>query len=251
VSGYPENRKRSLPYIAGLLVLNDPSSGLPLSVMDATWITAKRTAAATALAARYLARPDSCVLGILGCGVQGRSHLEALRTLFPIVEVRAYDTDAEAARRFAREMEGRFAIEVAPVDEPKSAVANCDLVVTAGPILRVPHATIQAGWLEEGAFASLVDFDSYWHPAALAEVDKWCTDDRVQLEHYRTLGYFQHVPPVHADLGELVSGTKPGRESAAERTMAANLGLALEDVAVGAQIYQRALKKRIGTWLPL
>ncbi len=251
VSGYPENRKHGLPYIAGLLVLNDPSTGLPLSVMDATWITAKRTAAATVLAARYLARPDSCVLGILGCGVQGRSHLEALRTLFPIVEVRAYDTDAEAARRFAREMEGRFAVEVAPVDEPKSAVLDCDLVVTAGPILRVPHATIQAGWLEEGAFASLVDFDSYWHPAALAEVDKWCTDDRVQLEHYRTLGYFQHVPPVHADLGELVSGTKPGRESAAERTMAANLGLALEDVAVGAQIYQRALKKRIGTWLPL
>ena len=87
------------------------------------------------------------------------------------------------------------------------------VVVTAGPILRNPHATIQAGWLGEGAFASLVDFDSYWHPAAMKEVDKFCTDDTPQLRHYQQVGYFQEIPPVHADLGELVVGGKPGRES--------------------------------------
>ena len=68
-----------------------------------------------------------------------------------------------------------------------------DMVVTAGPILRTPHATIQRGWLAEGAFASLVDFDSYWHPAALREADKFCTDDVPQLYHYRDLGYFQNI----------------------------------------------------------
>jgi ornithine cyclodeaminase/alanine dehydrogenase-like protein (mu-crystallin family) len=128
---------------------------------------------------------------------------------------------------------------------------SSDIVVTAGPILRTPHATIQPGWLPAGAFASLVDFDSYWHPAALREVDKFCTDDVPQLEHYREVGYFQNIPVIHADLGELVIGSKPGRETPEERTIACNLGLALDDIATAPLIYKRALDRKIGTWLPL
>jgi len=251
VSGYPDNYRRNLPYISGLLILNDPQTGLPLAVMDCVWITAKRTGAATAVAARYLARPDCQVVGILGCGVQGRSNLEALRVLFLLKRVIAYDVNAEAARRYAEEMSVRFGLEVSVAAHPQEAVSGCDIVVTAGPILRVPHATIQPGWFEQGAFASLVDFDSYWHPDALAEVDKFCTDDVAQLEHYRHVGYFQRIPAIHADLGELVTGRKPGRERADERTIACNLGLALDDMAVAPLIYERALERRIGTWLPL
>lgn len=251
VAGYPDNPQRGLPYINGLLVLNDADTGLPLAVMDCTWITAKRTGAATALAARYLARPDSQTVGILGCGVQGRSNLEALRVLFPIQRVMAYDRTQENARRFADDVgePGRLAVTV--VDDPRQAVSGCDIVVTAGPILRQPHATIQAGWLEAGAFASLVDFDSYWARAALAEADKFCTDDLPQLEHYRHAGYFQEIPPVHASLGELVTGQKPGRQSPTERTMAANLGLALDDMATAPIVYRRAVERQIGRWLPL
>lgn len=251
VAGYPDNPQRGLPYINGLLVLNDADTGLPLAVMDCTWITAKRTGAATALAARYLARPDSQTVGILGCGVQGRSNLEALRVLFPIQRVMAYDRTQENARRFADDVgePGRLAVTV--VDDPRQAVSGCDIVVTAGPILRQPHATIQAGWLEAGAFASLVDFDSYWARAALAEADKFCTDDLPQLEHYRHAGYFQEIPPVHASLGELVTGQKPGRQLPTERTMAANLGLALDDMATASIVYRRAVERQIGRWLPL
>ena len=126
----------------------------------------------------------------------------------------AYDTLPEAAESFAQFAAAELDLEVVQVDNPQDAVAGCDLVVTAGPILKKPHATIQAGWLGEGAFASLVDFDSYWHPAALKEVDKFCTDDVPQLEHYREAGYFQEVPPIYADLGELVAGKKPGRQTA-------------------------------------
>ncbi len=251
VGGYPENHKRGLPYITGLLILNDPETGVPLAVMDCVWITAMRTGAATAVAARYLARPGSEVVGILGCGVQGRSNLEALNVLFPLRRVLAYDVDPEAQRRYAVEMSERLGLEVVPVQEPKQAVSGCDIVVTAGPILRVPHATIQPGWLDEGAFASLVDFDSYWHPDAMREVDKFCTDDVDQLEHYREVGYFQDIPPIHADLGELVTGRKPGRESPTERTMTCNLGLALDDMATAPLIYRLALEKGVGTWLPL
>ncbi len=251
VSGFPENHKRDLPYITGLLILNDPETGLPIAVMDCVWITAMRTAAATAVAARQLARPDSAVLGVLGCGVQGHTNTEALNVLFPLERVMAYDVDRAALDRFADEIESRFELEVDPVETPREAVTGCDMVVTAGPILKEPHATIQAGWLDEGAFASLVDFDSYWHPDAMKEVDKFCTDDVPQLEHYRSIGYFQDIPPIHADVGELVTGKKPGRETAEERTMTCNLGLAIDDMAVAPSIYERAVEKEIGTWLPL
>ncbi len=251
VSGYPENHRRGLPYITGLLILNDPETGIPLAVMDCVWITAKRTGAATAVAAKYLARPDSETVGILGCGVQGRSNLEALNVVLPLKRVFAYDVDPDTQRRYVEEMGEQFGLGVVPVREPRQAVSGCDVVVTAGPILHTPHATIKPGWFEAGAFASLVDFDSYWHADALREADKFCTDDVPQLEHYREVGYFQDIPPIHADLGELVTGRKPGRETDAERAMACNLGLALDDMATAPLIYRRALELGIGTWLPL
>ncbi|MCX6545206.1 MAG: ornithine cyclodeaminase family protein [Acidobacteria bacterium] len=251
VGGYPENHRRNLPYITGLLLLNDVETGIPIAAMDCTWITAKRTGAATAVAARCLARPESRTVGILGCGVQGRSNLEALKVIFQLGTVRAFDVDRATRESYARDMSTQCGLDVIPVTEPKEAVVGCDIVVTAGPILRQPHATIQRGWFAEGAFASLVDFDSYWHPDALRQVDKFCTDDVPQLEHYRHIGYFQHIPPIHADLGELVSGRRPGRETPRERTMACNLGLALDDIATAPLVYERALKAGVGTWLPL
>jgi ornithine cyclodeaminase/alanine dehydrogenase len=251
VSGFPGNHKMGLPYITGLLILNDPETGLPISVMDCIWITAMRTGAASALSARYLARPESSIIGILACGVQGRTNLEAMNVLFPIERVMAYDVDENISRHYAKEMGSRFDLEVVPVATPREAVSGCDIVVTSGPILKKPHATIQSGWLDAGAFASLVDFDAYWHPEAMAESDKFCTDDIQQLLHYQQNGYFQNIPSLHADLGELVVGKKKGRETPAERTMTANLGLALDDMAVAPLIYQRALEKGIGTPLPL
>jgi ornithine cyclodeaminase/alanine dehydrogenase-like protein (mu-crystallin family) len=251
VGGYPENSKRGLPYITGLLILNDYETGIPVALMDCTWITAQRTGAATAVAAKYLARPESATVGILGCGVQGRSNLEALQVLFPLKKAYAYDKHADRSARYATMMRAATGIEVVPVSTPREAVVASDIVVTAGPILRTPHATIQRGWLQEGAFASLVDFDSCWHPSALHAVDKFCTDDVPQLHHYRDIGYFQDIPPIHADLGDLVTGRKPGREKLEERTIACNLGLALDDIAVAPLIYELALEKGIGTWLPL
>jgi ornithine cyclodeaminase/alanine dehydrogenase len=251
VSGYPGNAEKGLPYITGLLILNDPDTGLPLAVMDCEWITAMRTAAASAVSAKKLARPDSVRLGILGCGVQGITNTEALNVPFPIAEVFAFDVLPSAVEKFSRIIQETLGLKVTPVQTAREAVTGCDLVVTAGPILKKPHKTIKAGWLDKGAFASLVDFDSYWEPAAMKAVDKFCTDDHKQFEYYRSAGYFQDVPPIHADLGELVANLKPGRESADERTIACNLGLALDDMAVAPTLYKRAVEMGLGTWLPL
>src|SRR6266404_9326432 len=122
VGGYPDNSKRELPYVTGLLILNDPETGIPVALMDCTWITAKRTGAATAVAAKYLARSESSTVGILGCGVQGRSNLEALKVLFPLKKVYAYDKHADRTARYAHEMSRQVGLEVVPVSDPKQAV---------------------------------------------------------------------------------------------------------------------------------
>ena len=251
VSGYPENQKRGLPYISGLLILNDTGTGIPYAVMDCTWITAYRTGAASALAARYLARPDSETAGILASGVQGRTNLEALACLFPLKRVFAYDILPEARKKYVAEMRARFDFEVVEVAAPKQAVIESDLVVTSGPILKHPLPTIEENWLKPGAFGSAVDYDSYWTGAALAQMDRISTDDLAQFRYVQSIGYFQQTPDPYADLGEIVAGLKPGRQSDRERTLAINLGLAMDDMAVAPEIYRRACAAGIGTWLPL
>jgi ornithine cyclodeaminase/alanine dehydrogenase-like protein (mu-crystallin family) len=251
VSGNPGNQAKGLPYISGLLILNDPETGVPVAVMDCTWITAQRTGAATAVAAKHLARADSATVGIVACGVQGRSNLEALHCLFRLTRVKAYDLSFEIARRYARDMAARLGLAVEPVRELADAVRGLDIVVTSGPILKRPAPAIPSGWLAPGAFASLVDFDSSWQGPALQQVDKLATDDLAQMRYYRHEGYFRDTPEPYADLGEIVAGAKPGRETAQERTMAINLGLALEDVATASRVYRQALAMGLGTRLPL
>ena len=251
VSGYPENYKRGLPYITGLLILNNVETGIPLAVMDCTWITAYRTGAATGVSAKYLARKDSEVAGILACGVQGRTNLEALACLFPLKRVYAYDIHPEAQEKYIAEMKAKFDFEIVGVREPKQALVESDLVVTSSPILKHPNPTIEKDWLKPGAFGSAVDFDSYWSGAALAQMDRISTDDHAQFQYYKSVGYFQQTPDPYADLGEIAAGLKPGRQNDKERALAMNLGLAMDDMAVAPEIYRRAREKGIGTWLSL
>jgi ornithine cyclodeaminase/alanine dehydrogenase len=149
------------------------------------------------------------------------------------------------------EMKAKFNFEFIAVNEPKKAVMESDLVVTSGPILKHPQPVIPKDWLKAGAFASAVDFDSYWTGAALTQFDKISTDDHAQFQYYKKIGYFQSTPDPYADLGEIVAGAKPGRQNEKERIMAINLGLALDDMAVAPEIYRRAKIKKIGTLLPL
>ena len=131
VAGFPENAARGLPYVTGLIVLNDVDTGLPLAVMDATWITAHRTGAATALSARYLARPESSVAGILACGVQGRTNLLALAAVFPLRKVYAYDHKRENRDRYVSEMTSLLGLEVEPSGQALVLAWDCASVLEA------------------------------------------------------------------------------------------------------------------------
>lgn len=252
ISGFLENPAKGLPYMTGLIILNDFNTGLPMCVMDASWVTAMRTGAATAVTAKYLARKDSRTLGILGCGVQGRSNLEALAVgLNELKEVKAYDANAENLKKYVEEMTERFRLKIRPVNSPREALEGCDIVVTAGPMLKHRNPVIEAEWFKDGGLACPLDYDSYWKLEAMRSMDKFCTDDREQLVYTKSIGRLQYIPEIHADLSEIIGGKKPGREDEMERIMSMNLGVAINDMAVAIEIYQVANKKHLGTWLPL
>jgi ornithine cyclodeaminase/alanine dehydrogenase len=249
VGNFLKNPPKGLPTISGLVVLNDPETGLPLAVMDCTWITARRTGAASAVAAKYLARADAEALTIIGCGVQGRSHLEAMLTQFPgIRRILAFDRVPANLDRFVREARGT---PVTPAPDVESALRGADIVVTATEIRKQPSPVIRADWIEPGAFCMPVDFDSLFTPEAIRSMDLFYSDDAPQMEFYRALGYFGTTPKAQGDLGELVTGRKAGRTRPEQRAMAMHLGLAIEDLVTASRIYERAAARGIGTRLPL
>lgn len=250
ISGFPQNPKRGLPYIAGILVLNDPETGLPIAIMDATWLTAYRTAGATAVAAKYLARDDSEVLAILGCGTQGRSHTLMLSKVLPLKVVKAYDVNERSLQNYEAFVRERTQLEVVRTASPREAVEGSDVIVTAGPILKEPSPVIEADWVKRGASAFPIDFDSYWKSSAIASMDKFYTDDVPQLNYYIKEGWIRPIERVTGELSEVIVGSKPGRESEEEKIMCMNLGLAILDVAVGKMIYEEAKRRNAGRMLP-
>ncbi len=251
-SGSSDNAALGLPYITGLLILNDAQTGLPIGVMDSTWITAMRTAAATAVTARYLASPTVDTLAMLGCGVQGRTHVGALRIVFPgLRRVQAYDIDPEALRRYVQEVSQRYSIEVRPSPNPREALRGAQIVVTGGPIDPTAPRTIDADWIEPGVLGVALDYDCYWRPAALKAADKFFTDDIPQMEHLKEYSYFLDIPPVTGEIGEVVAGKKKGRERAEEIIVAMNMGISVEDVTTARRVYDLAVARGRGTSLPL
>jgi ornithine cyclodeaminase/alanine dehydrogenase-like protein (mu-crystallin family) len=252
VSVVPQNLKRALPRVTGLVILNDSNSGLPIAVMDAAWITARRTGATTALAAKYLARKESRALGILGCGVQGRSNLEGLHSVLnDLEEVRAYDISKRTLDDYVSSMSRKLGLKVQSVDNPREVFRNADVLVTAASRLRRPDPMIKPDWIIAGAFSCALDLDTYWANETMSSMDKFCTDDAGQALHYRSIGYLQSTPKIYADLGQIVDGQKAGRETETERTMFMNIGLALGDIAIAARLYEKAKRLGIGKWLRL
>jgi len=250
-TGSVSNPARGLPYITGMLFLNDLEEGVIVAVMDSTWLTQQRTAAASAVTAKYLARPGADSFAMLGCGVQARSHLEALPLVLPaLARVVAYDIDPVAARRFAAAVEQR-GLEAQVVGSAQAAVEAAEVVVSSGPIARNQPRPIQPDWLAAGALGITLDYDCYWSTAAFAAVDLLVSDDIGQLEHIRADGYFTDCPPPDTEVGLVVTGAHPGRTDREQRILALNMGVAVEDVATARGIYELAVERDAGQLLPL
>jgi len=252
---FPENGSRfGLPTIQGVIVLCDARNGTPLAVMDSRDITALRTAAATAVAAKVLAREDSRTATICGCGNQGRIQLKALLRVRHLQSVFAYDKDEEKTLRFARELASDLKISVTPTADLSAAVRQSDICVTCTPA-RQP--LLGPNDVSPGAFIAAVGADNplkqELHPSLMAGSKIVCDI----LEQCAAMGDLHHAldagvvtrANVHAELGEVVAGKKQGRKSEEEIIIFDSTGMALQDVAAAAVLYEKADKQGRGVRL--
>lgn len=251
VAAFPENKKRGLAALSGVILLADPESGLPEAILDAGWITAARTGAATAVAARALARPDSQTVGVLGAGVQARSNVAALKQVLPrLKRVLVYAPRTEAVEAFRRDVSKAQGLEVKAVASPELAVREADALVTTTTWPRVNHEPpILPEWLRSGVFASVVDLDASWTASAVAHFDRRFTDDLPTMALAREKGTFRAWPEAE-DLGRVIAGMRPGRQGNDERLLAIILGLGIYDVVVARKVVDEARRRGIGTKLP-
>lgn len=255
VNAHPENAKYGLPAIMAVIVLNDPRTGFPLSIMDGTHITNIRTGAAGAVAARYLARKDSSVVALVGCGAQGRTQLAALRQTFKIKEVRVWGREAALMKRFLNEMR-RPAEKMSAHATVRECVQEADIIVTTTPS-RGP--IVERAWIPKGAHINAIGADAKGKqeldPAILKDA-RVVVDDFRQASHSGEINVafaegFLQSGDIHAELGEIVCGRKGGRVSDHELTVFDSTGLAIQDLAVAALIYRTALCRKAGRMVNL
>ncbi len=251
VSSFSGNTGLGIPPVMGLFILNDVQTGQPLAVMDCRWMTAMRTGAVSAVAARYLATQNSTVVGIIGAGIQGRYNLLALAAALPCLEsVRIFDINHRTAEGFVTALAGEHRLRFEIGQSLQEVIEGADIIVTATG--RLDQPIFKENWIAPGALVLPVHHRG-WENRTLHEMDKFITDDWRQLKsaHEKVGGFDGPLPKRHTELGEIITGQKPGRENEMERIIDFNYGLAIEDVALAKEIYGRAKTKGLGQILPL
>ena len=253
---FPGNPGRhGLPTVQGTIYLGDGRDGRPLAIMDSIGVTIARTGAATAVAAKYLARPDARTALVCGAGVQGRIQLTAIKHVCPLEQAWVYDIDHEAAAALARRISGELGIAASAAPDLGTA-RDCDVIVTCTSSRR---AFLTPDHVRPGAFVAAVgadnsdkqEIDPALFPRSTVVVDslEQCAEIG-DLHHALDAGAFTRER-VHANLAEIVAGRKPGRRRADEILLFDSTGLGLYDVAAAARIYERAMERGAGRRLSL
>ncbi|MFX0116751.1 MAG: ornithine cyclodeaminase family protein [Candidatus Hodarchaeota archaeon] len=251
LAAFPENPKKyGIPSHLGLIVLNDEHTSLPMAVMGGNWITAARTAAVTAIGAKYLAKRDAKTVGIIGAGVQAATNLEALNEVLCIDLVKVTSLREKTRKHFAATMTEKFGLKVIPVNNSDEVVKGADIVVNATP-------ANQPFLKEELAAQGLLFINLGTHQGCddkfPKKADKIILDT---LQGFTALGWGNFADllrrgivttkDVYAEIGQIVSGRKIGRNSDYERILFFHGGMAVNDIAVAHEVYNRALENGIG-----
>ncbi|MCL6450969.1 MAG: hypothetical protein K6T75_06730 [Acetobacteraceae bacterium] len=256
IAGFPANPSRhGLPRAAGVIVLNDPERGVPLAVMDGTLISAMRTGAVTGVAAKYLARQEAKVGALVGAGVQSRTQLLALQVALPrLREIRVYDVQAEKSQAFAEEMRRMTGLQVRAAASLDACLDGAEVVVTA-TTSRQPF--LRASQVPPGSLVSQVG-GMECHQDVVLQADKVVVDNLDQLVHRGAQTLAQMVAQgrfprerLHAELPEVVSGRKPGRQTSTETIFFGSVGMGIEDVACATRVYREAQERGAGQRLKL
>ncbi len=253
VTVYPDNpSQHQLPTTIGVLLLNDARTGAPLAIMDAGFMTAMRTGAVSGVATKYLAREDARKVGVFGAGVQAETQLMAVCAVRPIESVFVFDAFPDKANAYAEHMSKLLNVPVTPVDNARAAVSGMDVIIAASS---AAQPIFDGAWLEPGQHINGVGS----HSPAARELDtativrsKVVPDylDACLVEAGDIIipineGAFSKEQ-IHASLGEIIAGMKPGRESAEEITLFKSVGLAIQDAATASFVYRKALESKAG-----
>lgn len=250
VNVHPGNPDRGLPTVMALIILISPETGAPIAIMDGTYLTDIRTGAAGGIAAKYLARKDSKVIGLVGTGNQAKTQLEALFEVFDPELVKITSRTKESCEQFIREMADITPCEIRYEKEIEE-VCNCDILVTTTPT-RKP--IVKAQWIKEGTHINAIGADAVGKEELDPELlirSKIVVDDIVQALHSGEVNvpiskHYISENDIHAQLGEVITGLKPGRTSEEEITIFDSTGLAIQDVASAHLVYVRAVSKKLG-----
>lgn len=256
-TNFPQNYSRfGLPTIQGVIVLYNADDGRALAVLDSMEITIKRTAAATAVAAKYLARKNSSAAAICGCGEQGRAHFRALSLMFPLGKVYAFDIDPNASRRFAAQVSRESPANVEPVSSLPRAIQRSDVVITCTPATQF---YVQKEDVAPGTFIAAVGADDSHKqeidPALLSSA-KVVADSLEQVcsigdTHHAIAQCLMRKENVYAELSEVVAGEKAGRINETDIMVFDSTGVAIEDAAAATVVYEKALIAGIGNYFEL
>ncbi len=251
-ANFPQNGAlHGMPTIQGVLALCDAANGLPLAVMDSMAITALRTAAASAVAAKYLARQDCDTALIVGCGGQAPVQARALCGVRKPRRIFAYDQDADRARIFAARMGPELSIPVTQVADLAAAVASSDIVITCTTARRY---FIEREMVKPGTFIAAVGADNEDKQEIDPQLLAHCTVVADLVDQCCVIGDLHHAiaaglmvrGDVHAQLGEVIAGKKPARTREDEIIVFDSSGTALQDVAAAAAVYRQATERATG-----
>jgi ornithine cyclodeaminase len=256
LAGFPKNPLlHGLPRATGFYILNDAEKGLPLAIMDCTLLSAMRTGAVTGVGAKYLARPDSESVAMIGTGVQARTQLEALQVALPgLKEVRAFDIRLEAAQKYASEMSEKLSLEVRAVNSAEEAVRDADIVVT---VTVANEPIVKEAWMKAGSYFAAVGSYQEEEFAVVQNSDRIVVDGLEHVLHRRTPVIALMVAQGTIDeaeileLGAIVCGDVVGRRTPKERIFFSPIGMGTEDLCVCSRVYRLAVEKGLGIKLGL
>jgi alanine dehydrogenase len=256
-ANFPDNPRRfGRPAIQGTVVLSDAAMGEPLAVMDSGSITALRTAAATAVAAKFLARRDALTATIVGCGVQGSLQVSAVAAALPLRRVWLVDPDAERAKNLAARAGADLGIPVEVRTDLGTALRESDVCVTCTPSRK---AFVLSSDVVPGVFIAAVGADNHGKQELAPELVASATLVVDVLEQCAEIGELQHAlaaglmtrENVHAELADVVAGRRPGRTRDDEIIVFDSSGTALQDVAAAIVVYEKARATGRGTEVKL
>jgi ornithine cyclodeaminase/alanine dehydrogenase-like protein (mu-crystallin family) len=240
-------RTAGLPSLIATIIINDPVSTAPRALMDGTWVTAMRTAGASSVGARHLAKRGPQVLAIIGAGVQGRSHLLCLGEVIQLKEVRIFDVNPGACETYASEMGERIGLSIHIASSAEEAIVGSNLVSSCTSTLQ-PY--LRGEWLEGVSLLTAIAAHEVTE-SVVQWADKIVVDDLAVSTHRGNLNWFFRdgvlkQEDIYAELHEIVVGEKPGREFPEERIWVNTVGMGSEDLAVAYRIYERAVEMDLG-----